>query len=353
MPSLVSKTILDAVAAKGKADNTLVTTLATHTKLLEVYRHVVTSRGLAPLHIDEPPHVGGQNTAGAPSEVLLGCLNSCLSVGLVANAVAQGIRLTKIEVDSSAPVNLTAVWGVGDLTPKPLGFTGYDVAIKLEASNATPSQLDALVAHGNKYSPVANTLRNGVNVTIKRVRSTQPPGAPVLKTTTQHTLAGLAAGAKADNTVVKTLAASTKWLTKFQNETSIRDLEPFVIDEPALIGGTDTAVLPSEGVLGCLGACISVGIVSNAVARGFRLSQLELHLDGDLNNTAAWGTGDLTPTVWGFTDIRVQVELKAENASEQELDDLVAHAFYWSPVANTLINPVNYRFARALPASKL
>jgi len=98
---------------------------------------------------------------------VLATLGSCLSVGLHANAVARGIALTKIELELEGDINVTAVWGVGDLDPlKKLGFTDVRVKVHLEG-NASDAELKDLVTHANAWSPVANTLRNPVNVSVE------------------------------------------------------------------------------------------------------------------------------------------------------------------------------------------
>lgn len=102
-----------------------------------------------------------------PSEALLATLGSCLSVGIHANAVARGITLTKLELELEGDINVTAVWGVGDLAAeKPLGFTAVRVKAKVEGGTSR-AELDALVAHANVWSPVANTLRNPVRVSVE------------------------------------------------------------------------------------------------------------------------------------------------------------------------------------------
>jgi organic hydroperoxide reductase OsmC/OhrA len=89
-----------------------------------------------------------------------------------------------------------------------------------------------------------------------------------------------------------------------------------------------------------------VGIHANAIGRGIQLTKLELELEGDINITGVWGIGDLSEKRLGFSDIRVKVDIEG-NASREELDDLVAHANDWSPVANTLRLPVNVEVALA------
>lgn len=153
-------------------------------------------------------------------------------------------------------------------------------------------------------------------------------------------LDGLAAKGKANPQSVVTLKTKTVCESKFRNLNYIRNLPAHVVDEPPHLLGDDTAPNPSEAVLAALGSCLSVGLHANAVARGIQLTKLELELEGDINVTAVWGVGDLDPTKpLGFTDIRVKVHLDG-NASREELDDLVKHSNIWSPVANTMRNPV-------------
>jgi uncharacterized OsmC-like protein len=89
-----------------------------------------------------------------------------LYVGIHANAIAQNIVITKLEVELEGDLNITAVWGTGDLSEKPLGFTDVRVNVILE-SNADEERKNALIAHALKYSPVANTLLRQVNLEAK------------------------------------------------------------------------------------------------------------------------------------------------------------------------------------------
>jgi uncharacterized OsmC-like protein len=158
---------LAGLAEKGKANPHSVVTLKTRTVCEGKFRNLNFVRTLPAHVIDEPPHLLGDDTAPNPSEAVLAALGSCLSVGLHANAVARGIRLTKLELELEGDINVTAVWGVGDLDPaKPLGFTAVRVKAHVEG-DASQAELEDLVRHSNTWSPVANTLRNPVNVEVK------------------------------------------------------------------------------------------------------------------------------------------------------------------------------------------
>ena len=121
-----------------------------------------------PAHvIDEPPALLGDDTAPNPSEALLAALGSCIAVGIHANAVAQGIALSSLELELEGDLNITSVWGTGHTTgPKPVGFTAVRVRVKLDAA-ADREILAKLVAHAVEWSPVAGTVRNPVPVDVR------------------------------------------------------------------------------------------------------------------------------------------------------------------------------------------
>ncbi len=111
-------------------------------------------------------------------------------------------------------------------------------------------------------------------------------------------------------------------------------------DEPKGLLGEDIAPNASEALLAAFGSCLAIGIHANAVAHHIPIRSLELELESDINTTAIWGTSDIDPKPIGFEAIRVSVQLEAE-ASDDVLSALIRHATLWSPVANTLHNPVN------------
>ena len=146
---------------------------------------------------------------------------------------------------------------------------------------------------------------------------------------------------KANPESVVTLSAKTVCEGQFRMQTYVRDLDPMLIDEPPHLLGENNAPNPSEAVLASLGACLAVGVHANATARGIKLSKLELALEGDINVTAVWGTGDLDEAKkLGFTEVRVKIDAEGD-APKEAIDDLIKHSDVWSPVANTLRNPVN------------
>ena len=100
---------------------------------------------------------------------------------------------------------------------------------------------------------------------------------------------------------------------------------------------------PGEIVLSALGGCLGVGITAVATLRQVKLSKLELFLEGDIGNPAAWGAGgaEKKPAEMGFQEVRVKVVIEGD-ATREELNDIVQHANFYSPVANTIRNPVPF-----------
>ena len=116
-----------------------------------------------------------------------------------------------------------------------------------------------------------------------------------------------------------------------------------VVDEPLHLFGEDTAPAPGEIVLSGLGGCLAVGITAVATWKQVKLTKLEVFLEGDIGNPAAWGAGgaEMKPEDMGFQEIRVKVLVEGD-ATREELDEIVQHANYFSPVANTMRNPIPF-----------
>lgn len=135
---------------------------------------------------------------------------------------------------------------------------------------------------------------------------------------------------------------------QFRSWSFVGDHNPVVVDEPLHLMGENTVPAPGEVALSALGGCLSVGITAVATHRQVRLSKLEVFLEGDIGNSAAWGAGgaDRKPSQMGFQEIRVKVVIEGD-ASRAELDDIVQHANHYSPVANTMRNPIPFNISTA------
>ena len=183
---------------------------------------------------------------------------------------------------------------------------------------------------------------------------TRPPtrgSSPGLPPIAKAELETLIAKGKADPTATRTLRCRTVARGRFTQLNFIRDLppQPVAESEPDGLSSEDIAPNASEALLAAFGSCLAVGIHANAIARNIPLRRLELDLEAEVNTTAVWGTGDIEPKTIGFEAVRVTVIIEA-GASRESLDALVRHATLWSPVANTLHNPVHLDVALASDA---
>lgn len=156
---------LEKLAAKGQSDPTQVRTVKCRTVAAGRFRHLNYIRNLPAHLIDEPPALLGDDAAPNPSEAALAALGSCISVGIHANAIHRGIALTRLELELEGDINITSVWGVGDVSAKPVGFIAVRVQVHIEGE-ADRKALDELVAHAVQWSPVTGTFRNPVPVNV-------------------------------------------------------------------------------------------------------------------------------------------------------------------------------------------
>lgn len=136
--------------------------------------------------------------------------------------------------------------------------------------------------------------------------------------------------------------AATKWRSEvtwhgaFQVEAQSRDLPSQGFDEPASLGGTNTAANPVEQVLSALGACLAIGYAANASAAGIAINDLRIELEGDLDLHTFLG---LTQGHAGFSDIRARVHLDTD-ADSEAVAELHRKVVATSPVGHTITRPV-------------
>src|SRR3979409_2796574 len=83
---------------------------------------------------------------------------------------------------------------------------------------------------------------------------------------------------KANPKVIKTLKCKTVAEGKFRHANYIRNLPPYIVDEPPGLLGDDTAPNPSEASLAGLGSGLAGGLHANAVDGGASGHRLETTL---------------------------------------------------------------------------
>lgn len=136
------------------------------------------------------------------------------------------------------------------------------------------------------------------------------------------------------NTVWK---ASVTWTGGFRSEARVRRFEPVPSDEPAGLGGGDTAANPVEQLLAALGNCLAVGYAANASAAGIEIKDLRIDVDGDLDLHTFMGL-DAEGNA-GFQSIRAAVHIDSD-ADAGQLAELHSKVSGTSPVGHSLARPI-------------
>jgi uncharacterized OsmC-like protein len=126
------------------------------------FRTSARSRDFAPIASDEPPTLGGTDTAPNPVEQLLGALGSCLVIGYAANASAAGIELKDLRIELEGDLDLHTFLGLGQDNA---GFSAIKATVHIE-SDADDAALDALHQKVVTTSPVGHTLTRAVPVAV-------------------------------------------------------------------------------------------------------------------------------------------------------------------------------------------
>jgi uncharacterized OsmC-like protein len=112
---------------------------------------------------DEPPVLLGTNEGPNAVEAVLHALASCISVGFIYNAAAQGIKVDDLEFKLEGDLDLRAFLGLSDQV-RP-GYQNIRLAYRVK-SDAPREKLEALCDYVQKTSPVLDIIRNPVPVSI-------------------------------------------------------------------------------------------------------------------------------------------------------------------------------------------
>jgi uncharacterized OsmC-like protein len=156
---------------------------------------------------------------------------------------------------------------------------------------------------------------------------------------------------KADPTLARfQFRARNHWISGGENRSTIKDFYgaggedasrreafEFTNGEPPVLLGDNEGANPVEFLLHALAGCVTTTTVLHATARGIQIESLSTRLVGDLDIQGLLGLGDVEA---GYRSIRIEMDIRASNASDAELDDLLRFAQAHSPVCNTVCRPV-------------
>lgn len=112
---------------------------------------------------DEPPVLLGENHGPNAVEAVLHGLASCLSVGFIYNAAAQGIRVEALDFRLEGDIDLHGFLGLSDKV-RP-GYEGIRLSYRVK-SDAPREKIEELCEYVQRTSPVLDIIRNPVPVAI-------------------------------------------------------------------------------------------------------------------------------------------------------------------------------------------
>ena len=119
------------------------------------------------LQADEPSVLLGKDAAANPVEHLLHALASCLTTSMVYHAAARGIQIEEVESSLEGDIDLHGFLDLDRNVRK--GYQGIRVRFKIKA-DVPEEQLQEIVQLGPGYSPVFDSLTNGVPILVKAER---------------------------------------------------------------------------------------------------------------------------------------------------------------------------------------
>jgi uncharacterized OsmC-like protein len=116
------------------------------------------------LDADHPEVFASEDNGATPTEILLAALASCLTAGVATVAQNRDIQLHSVTATLEGDMDLRGVLGIDSDVRN--GYSGIRVSYAIDA-DATPEEIEALVAQSQKRSAVYDIVTNPTNVTVE------------------------------------------------------------------------------------------------------------------------------------------------------------------------------------------
>lgn len=134
------------------------------TALVEGVRCTAKVRNFAPIVVDEPPELGGQDKGANPVELVLVALGSCQEIMYAAMASMMGIKLDEVKVNLKGSLDLKGLFGMDPTIPPGYQKITYETIL---TSSAPEEDLRKLIDAVETHCPVMDTLVRPIEVTGK------------------------------------------------------------------------------------------------------------------------------------------------------------------------------------------
>jgi len=113
---------------------------------------------------DHPELFASEDKGATPVETVLAGLAGCLTAGIAAVAQLREIQLHSVSATLEAGMDIRGILGADSDVRN--GFDGIKVTYKIDA-DASPDDIQALVAQSQKRSAVYDIITNPTNVTVE------------------------------------------------------------------------------------------------------------------------------------------------------------------------------------------
>lgn len=113
---------------------------------------------------DHPLQFAAEDNGVTPVEYVLVALGSCLTAGIAAIAQQRKIQLRSVSATVEASMDLHGILGADPDVRN--GFSDIAVSYDIDA-DASPADIEALVAQSQKRSAVYDVLTNPTNIAVK------------------------------------------------------------------------------------------------------------------------------------------------------------------------------------------
>ncbi len=155
-----------------------------------------------------------------------------------------------------------------------------------------------------------------------------------IKEALQKTIDTITKNPKCSNVVFR---AETELVEDVRCSMKVRDFSPISVDEPAELGGGNSAMNPVELVLGALGTCQEIMYAAYASVMGVKLNNVKVDVKGYLDLKGLFAMDETVPP--GFRKICYETTIESP-ADTETLNKLVAMVESHCPVYDTLTRAV-------------
>lgn len=122
-------------------------------------------KGKQVIEVDSPSFLGGQGNRLGPMAYCIAGITSCFIGTFVGIAAQQGIKLTKLKVNTECQVNFAKTFDVAD---EPI-TEGINFQIEAESENADKAKLQELLGMAEERCPAMYSMSHKINVDAKIV----------------------------------------------------------------------------------------------------------------------------------------------------------------------------------------